>query len=97
MSFCTDYEADTKGKFVSEFPYECKADSVDLKEYIRKYPIDDNEYLVFRVREKRDEFGRLISAHYGKIYGPVRVFGQFYLEKISFNTTLNDPNLEEKR
>lgn len=97
MIFCSDYEADVKGEFLSEFPYECKENSTDLKESVRKYPLEDDEYWVFRVREKRDELGRLISAHYGKIYAPVRMFGQFYLEKIFFNPTPNDPNIEEKR
>lgn len=97
MIFCTDYEADIKGEFLSEFPYEFKANSMDLNESVRRYPLEDDEYWVFRVREKRDELGRLISAHYGKIYAPVRMFGQFYLEKLFFNPTPNDTNIEEKR
>ena len=58
-----------------------------------------DECIVLRTRTRLDEDGRLIGAHYGKIYGPLR-FG-VSLEapgemKILhyFNPNENDPNLE---
>ena len=68
-------------------------DSAVLRDGI---PIEKGDYLVFRVREVKDAAGNLLSANYGKIYGPIRIFDHFYYNKCYFNTTPNDTNLEEK-
>jgi hypothetical protein len=47
-----------------------------------------NRNYYFRVRTKMDDGGRILSAHYGKIYGD---FMQF---KYYFNPTPNDRNVE---
>ena len=59
-----------------------------------------DKYLVFRTRTKVDAEGKLISAHYGKIYGEWRV-GPFRMrfggneDGLYFNPSSNDPNLED--
>jgi hypothetical protein len=60
-----------------------------------------DEYLVFKSRIVRDEDGNVISANYGKLYGPI-IFGRGddKMETASigflyyFNPTPNDRNLE---
>ena len=63
----------------------------------REDRLPDDEYLVFRTRTKVDDEGRLLSAHYGKIYGPFEYKVNFVMESrgIYFNPTANDPNLED--
>ena len=62
--------------------------------------LGDSEYLVFRVRTVLDDKGNIISARYGKIYGPIeygdsdsnqggRVSFTYYLNPMD-----NDRNLE---
>jgi len=55
----------------------------------------EDEYLVFRIRTKVDDSGKLISAHYGKIYGPWSYFGKMMAGAVYFNPTPNDTNLED--
>ena len=63
----------------------------------REDRLPDDEYLVFRTRTKVDDEGRLLSAHYGKIYGPFEYNVNFVMESrgVYFNPTANDPNLED--
>ena len=63
----------------------------------REDRLPDDEYLVFRTRTKVDDKGRLLSAHYGKIYGPFEYNLNFAMESrgIYFNSTANDLNLED--
>ncbi len=64
-----------------------------------KNEVDRNEYLVMRTRSKVDKDGKLISAHYSKIYGPVR-FGPAHekpgkMMLVYFHNPIpNDTNLE---
>ncbi len=56
-----------------------------------------DDYLVFRIRSKTDETGNMISAMYGKIYGPFdyAVESRYRMRMISFfNPVENDTNLE---
>lgn len=62
----------------------------------------------FRVRTKKDSQGNIISAHYGKMYGPLEVRpalqslghdvskgqGGLYINYLYFNPTPNDRNVE---
>jgi len=57
--------------------------------------LDDNHYMVFRTRTKIDEKGRLVSAHYGKIYGRWGIWDGMRARMMFFNTTPNDTNLED--
>lgn len=95
-SFQSDYEADTNAVYTSEFPFEYNHDKSRDSKHIRGDVLGDSEYFVFRVRERRDEEGRIISANYGKIYGKLKTFGCLYYERGFFNPTPNDPNIEEK-
>ncbi len=59
-----------------------------------------NKYIVFRTRCVVDDEGRLVSAHYGKIYGEMGggLLKLMFLGNdngIYFNPTPNDPNLED--
>ena len=56
-----------------------------------------DDYLVFRIRSKVDHNGKVVSAMYGKIYGPFDYFvnSRNKMRLISFlNPTDNDTNLE---
>ena len=57
--------------------------------------LEEDSYLVFRIRAKVDENGRLVSAHYGKIYGPWLFFLSMSASAVFFNPTPNDTNLED--
>ena len=46
---------------------------------------------------KIDKDGKLVSAHYGKIYGRWGVWGGTRAEMMFFNTTPNDTNLEDMK
>ena len=98
------YEADTNAfyqtsfKFVHEkhpkikqttfFKYVSGAEITDTR-------LDANSYLVFRTRTKVDGKGNLVSAHYGKIYGPWEFFGGMRAANVQFNPSPNDTNLED--
>ena len=57
--------------------------------------LNDDSYIVFRTRTKVDDKGRLVSAHYGKIYGPWYIWRNTRARMIFFNTIPNDTNLED--
>ena len=94
-SFPSIYEAPTNG-------YQAQVvQSLDRTKYkiMAKEEIGGSEYLVFRVRTVLDDKGNILSARYGKIYGPIE-YGEkdqggggvrftYYL-----NPTDNDRNLE---
>jgi hypothetical protein len=65
--------------------------------YLFEDQITENDYLVYRVQSRCDEKGNVISAHYGKIYGPLEAPRDLArrIKVISyFNPTPNDRNLE---
>ena len=59
--------------------------------------LDDGHYMVFRTRTTVDDDGKLVSAHYGKIYGRWGIWGGTKARMMFFNTTPNDTNLESKQ
>ncbi len=65
--------------------------------YTKELRFAEDDYMVFRIRTKTDEQGKIISSQYGKIYGPVGVPHR-WSKKFSFtyylNPTPNDRNLE---
>lgn len=69
--------------------------------FSKREELDAEAYIVFRCRTKRDEEGKLITAHYGIIHGPLD-FGQYgkddkegvMIFRSTFNPTPNDRNLE---
>ena len=66
---------------------------------IRKWNLlDKDSYMVFRVRTRVDEYGRLVAAHYGRIDGEWRFYERhgMTLPGIYFNVKENDTNLEDE-
>lgn len=57
--------------------------------------LQKDSYLVFRTRTKVNENGRLVSAHYGKIYGPWEIYRTMHAYGVYFNKVANDTNLED--
>lgn len=91
-SFVSCYSADTNAVYVSSFPFEYRVEPDGAR--MMMPVVGKEDYLVFRIRERRDDKGRLISAHYGKIYGPIRTSGVFKFESAYLNDVVNDNNLE---
>lgn len=59
--------------------------------------LDENHYMVFRTRTRIDKDGKLVSAHYGKIYGRWGIWRGTRAKMMFFNTTANDTNLEDMK
>ena len=94
--FQSVYNADTSTVYHASFPFEFHYDTLNWDKRYCHMPLDKEDYWVFRVREMKDAKGNLLSAHYGKLYGPIRIFDHFDFGNCYFNTTPNDTNLEEK-
>ena len=88
----SSYRADTNATF--ETRLTCYA-TRDEQGYRHKILLEDTEYIVLRTRVKVDAQGRVQSAHYSKIYGPITLRNRefAYLEAF-FNPQENDTNLE---
>ena len=86
------YRADTNAVYKSDisfvFERHPRMPIVDTR-------LSENSCLVFRIRTKVDACGKLISAHYGKIYGLWPFFGAMTSPELFFNPTPNDTNLED--
>jgi hypothetical protein len=96
---------DTYSRLRSE--HEAKADQYESafrfvyertdEKIIQERRITENEMLVFRVRTEANAQGNVVSARYGKIYGPFK-FADSWERLIEFsyylNPTPNDRNLE---
>ena len=89
--FRSDYVANTNAVYMKRLDFDSWG-----RKYKGRYAtelLDGDEYLVIRTRTKRDEEGRIISANYAKIYGPISFcFGMNFISY--FNPNENDPNLE---
>ena len=94
--FQSVYNADTSMVYQASFPFEFYYDTRRHEKSYCKMPLEKEDYWVFRVREVRDAAGNLLSAHYGKVYGQIRIFDYLEFYKCYFNTTPNVTNLEEK-
>ena len=87
----SDYNASTN------MIYESRIENNDGNRGPAHVLLGGNDYLVFRIRSKVDKDGNLISALYGKIYGPFDYFvaSRFSMRLITFlNPVENDTNLE---
>ena len=90
--FRSDYMANTNAVFRKRLDFNSWG-----KKFKGNYAVellDDDEYLVARIRTKCDDDGNVISANYVKIYGPIRFNGLFSHKGVYFNPNENDPNLE---
>lgn len=63
-----------------------------------RYWLGEDSYLIYRTRTKVDEEGKLVSAHYGKIYG-LWSSGKsnVRLPLGCLNQRENDPDIEDDR
>lgn len=92
--FKSCYAADTNNAYaVRYFKYEHAREPEKIIKY-EEFPKDS--YIVFKTRTKTDDKGKLLSAHYGKIYGPWEYREAVRFESVLFNSDPNDPNLEEE-
>ena len=98
------YNADTNAVYQTFFRFVYERHPVVIEKPIRHVSgmnendtrLDADSYLVFRTRTEVDPEGRLISAHYGKIYGVWEFFGGMRAANVQFNQNPNDTNLEDE-
>lgn len=88
------YHAETNAVFRQDFESLIYVNRRNNSENIVRDIIAEDEYMVLRTRTEVDSNGKIISANYSKIYGPVRIDRVFRFEQSSFNPTANDTNLE---
>lgn len=92
--FQSCYTADTNNAFsVRSFKYEMHR---TLDKIFKEEGFPEDSYIVFRTRTKVDEKGRLVSAHYGKIYGGWHYPRYLHFGGTLFNCVQNDANLEDE-
>ena len=97
------YRADTNAEYKASFEYLQEEHPIIHREpivYVQGVNktdtrLDRDSYLVFRTRTKVDQDGNLVSAHYGKIYGPWEIFRAMHAYGVYFNTKENDTNIED--
>jgi len=92
--FQSCYVADTNNTFsIKSFKYES---SRTREEIFKNEEFPEDSYIVFRTRTTVDRDGNLVSAHYGKIYGGWDYPRLLHFGGTLFNSTPNDPNLEDE-
>jgi hypothetical protein len=89
------YHASTNACYLKTVLFEVCRD----KKGLHRKDLDENHYLVLRTRTTIDKDGKLLSAHYGKIYGDWRFCerGGMAIQQIFFNPLENDTNLEDEK
>lgn len=89
------YQADTNAIYLSELSFRYAREKGNRRPIVEK--LDKGEYLVFRTRTKIDREGRLLSARYGKLYGPWHFedAGGAQIHDVFLNKKDNDVNLED--
>ncbi len=92
-NFPTTYGADTTETYVSEFPIRIVAQKGNIWVHEGRV-IETGEYMVIRSRVKCDERGKIVSAHYSKLLGPVGFGSLVVIGEAVFNPRPNDTNLE---
>lgn len=91
--FQSVYEASTNMDHQASYVYEQRRYDDPRRDVVRR--LEAENYLVFQTRTQVDAQGRLISAHYGKLYGPWFGGGKYMkLKGCFFNEVPNDVNLE---
>lgn len=89
------YHADANASYQQSFVYRFDRMPGKVSRYTQQ--LTSQNYLVFRTRTRVDAEGKLVSAHYGKIYGDWNFVGPggMSMELCVFNLTPNDTNLED--
>lgn len=90
------YGAETNKTFLRKFTYSYDRFPGRPPAYPSR--LADDQYLVFRVRTEVDSSGKLISARYGVLSGPLEFVGPagVCLDGLFLNPTPNDTNLEDE-
>jgi len=94
--FKSPYRADTNAVYAKEMRFSFRRNE---KGRYEDGQLQADECLILRTRTRLDKEGRLVGAHYGKIYGPLR-FGFSFdapgeMKILHYlNPNENDPNLE---
>ena len=88
------YEANTNGEYIVNLRYEFER-TARGNHVISE--LGSGHYLVFRIRTETDDDGNLVSAHYGRIMGPLQYLekGGMVLGPVYYNPIPNDANLED--
>ena len=86
------YEADTNIEYKTEQAFTLSRKGRERTDTGLK----EDEYWVFRTRTKVDVNGKLISAHYGKLYGRWGFYRGIQTGGVWFNPKPNDVNLEDE-
>lgn len=90
----SSYYADTNAVYQTDFTFKyCHEKGV----YPYSDKLNQDEYMIFRIRTKVDRDGKLVSARYGKLYGPWNFedAGGSQIYKVFLNSKDNDANLED--
>lgn len=90
----SSYYADTNAVYQTDFTFKyCHEKGV----YPYSDKLNQDEYMIFRTRTKVDRDGKLVSARYGKLYGPwdFEDAGGSQIYKVFLNAKDNDVNLED--
>ena len=90
----SSYYADTNAVYQTDFTFKyCHEKGVHP--YSDK--LEQEEYMIFRTRTKVDRDGKLVSARYGKLYGPWNFedAGGSQIYKVFLSAKDNDANLED--
>lgn len=95
--FKTVYEADTNAVYQTAFPFSWMQNDNGSKGYRYDFPLSGEEYLVYRTRVVTNSVGKVVSANYGVIHGPMNILKYFCYAEGSFNPVQNDTNLEDIR
>jgi hypothetical protein len=88
------YAAPEEG-YVTKLEFERERTQTKI---MKSREMEKEQYLIFRVRTITDKSGKISSANYGKIYGPIE-YGRMgaqhrLLFSYYFNPAANDRNLE---
>ena len=92
-NFPSTYGADTNKTYVSDIPIRIVAQKGNVWLHEGKV-VESDEYMVIRSRVKCDEQGKIVSANYSKLIGPVRFGSSVDILQSVFNPRPNDTNLE---
>ncbi|MDO5317732.1 MAG: hypothetical protein Q4G65_03815 [bacterium] len=89
-SYCADANAMYQANFTFKYCHEKGV-------YPHADKLGKDEYMVFRTRTRVDRDGNLLSARYGKLYGPWHFedAGGAKIHKVFMNALDNDVNLED--
>lgn len=90
--FKTAYIVDTNKTFKAYYQFDYENTSAGRHDNILR----KDQYMVFRIRTKIDEKGRLISAQYGRLIGRWGYLeGKMQMPNVFLNPVPNDLNLED--